>query len=219
MIYYQDNQVVIYHGDCLEILPSLSSVDAVITDPPYGIALKANYLKTRKASQERDTRRHAWMSRKHDDIHGDDRPFDPAPFLNFPIVLLWGANAYAEKLPSRYSWLVWDKKDGRGAKNSFSDCELCWCSGVPFNSVRIFRHMWTGYQRDSEVGQKSLHPTQKPVKLMQWCIEKAGMPKTILDPYMGSGPTLRAAKDLGLQAIGIEINERYCEIAAKRMEK
>lgn len=220
--YFEQDGISIYHGDCREVCESIntSDVDLLLTDPPYGISLRANYAETRSASQQRDKRRHAWDSREHDAIDGDDQPFDPSPWLSYPRVMLWGANNYADKLKPQYSWLVWDKKDRRGADNSFSDCELCYCSGVPFESVRIFRHLWCGYQRDSEVGERVLHPTQKPVALMKWCISLAGDGvRLVLDPFMGSGATLRASKDSGIRAIGIELKERYCEIAARRLEQ
>jgi site-specific DNA-methyltransferase (adenine-specific) len=213
--------VTLHLGDCLEYMRTLEDgcIDAVVTDPPYGINLKANYLDSRKASQERDIRRHAWFSRSHKPISGDDRPFDPNPFLSFPIVMLWGANAYADQIPPSYSWLVWDKRDGRGANNNFSDCELCWCNGVPFSSVRIFRHLWTGYQRDSEIGEGSLHPTQKPVSLMKWCMAKAKIPAgaTVFDPFMGSGSTGVACIKTGRNFIGCEIDPTYYAIAEKRI--
>lgn len=98
-----------------------------------------------------------------------------------------------------------------------ADCraaELAWTNLC--SSVRIFRHRWFGLLRDSEKGEH-WHPTQKPVELMRRCIQQAKLPTLILDPFMGSGTTLRAAKDLGRKAIGIEIEEKYCEIAAKRM--
>lgn len=215
--YYADNLVTLYHGDCRELLPSLQGVDLVLTDPPYGIGLKANYRQTRDASQLRDTRRHAWMSRSHNLIQGDSEPFNPSHLLSFRYIVLWGANAYSSLLPSSYSWFVWDKKDGRGASNGFSDAEMAWVRG-DFNSVRIFHHLWTGYQRDSEVGERVLHPTQKPIALMRWCISYFPLARIILDPYVGSGATLRAAKELGRHAIGIEIEEKYCEIAARRLE-
>ena len=95
-----------------------------------------------------------------------------------------------------------------------SDAEVAWAS-FP-TPTRIFRHKWLGYMRASEVGFH-VHPTQKPVALMAWVIGKwCGEAETILDPYMGSGPVMRAAKDLGRKAIGIELEERYCEIAAER---
>jgi DNA modification methylase len=82
---------------------------------------------------------------------------------------------------------------------------------------RIFRHLWMGLARDSEAGETTLHPTQKPLRLMTWCLSFFPDAISILDPFMGSGTILRAAKDLGRKSIGIEIEERYCEIAAKRM--
>jgi len=113
--------------------------------------------------------------------------------------------------PSR-GWLVWDKVNG---DNDFADCELAWTNIK--TSVRIFRHMWNGMLRQSERDVKRVHPTQKPVALMTWCLSFAPESNSIIDPFMGSGTTLRAAKDLGMKAIGIEIEEKYCEIAAKRL--
>jgi site-specific DNA-methyltransferase (adenine-specific)/modification methylase len=201
----------------------LPKVDLVLTDPPYGINMNTDYETTRQRARkirEQKGDRHAWGSVKHPPIHGDDKPFDPAFLLTFKKLVLFGANNYAERLPNQYSWIVWDKKTERGAKNNWSDCELAWCRGGSFNSVRIFRHMWAGYQRDSEVGEKVLHPTQKPMALMKWIISSFYADcETILDPYMGSGTTLRAAKDLGRKAIGIEISEEYCRIAVNRLRQ
>jgi DNA modification methylase len=85
----------------------------------------------------------------------------------------------------------------------------------------MFHHLWIGYQRDSEIGDKVLHPTQKPVELMAWCLEQceATQDDIVCDPYCGSGPTLRAAKDSGMKAVGIEICEKYAEIAARRLQQ
>jgi DNA modification methylase len=107
--------------------------------------------------------------------------------------------------------LVWDKENGA---NGFADCELAWTNLKI--AVRMIRHMWNGMLRKN--GEPREHPTQKPVDVMAWAIRQApNNVITILDPFMGSGTTLRAAKDLGRKAIGIEIEEKYCEIAAKRM--
>ena len=111
----------------------------------------------------------------------------------------------------------WDRKDNRGADNDATDCELAWVKGLKYKTTRIFRHLWTGFQRDSEVGEKFIHPTQKPISLMGWCLGWFPEAGIVLDPYMGSGPVMRAAKDLGRKAIGIEIEEKYCEIAVKRL--
>lgn len=204
--YYKDDYATIYHGDCCEILPQIEKVDLVLTDPPYGMAYNHGKTTNRK-----------WDSRHHGvAITGDDAPFDPVVFLGFPQVVLWGANYYADKLPPSRGWLVWQKRPNM-KPNDFSDCELAW-TNQPM-PVRCFSHMWNGVLRDSEVAQKTLHPTQKPIALMRWCLSFFPEAKTILDPFMGSGATLRAAKDLGLQSIGIEIEEKYCEIAAERLRQ
>lgn len=208
-------------GDSLELMKSLpdGSVDAVVTDPNYGIGLKTNYRDSRAESQNRDTRSHAWASKNHPSI-GDGDSFDPAPLLRFKKLALWGANNYADKLPPQYSWLVWDKRDGRGAQNGFGDCELCYFRGADFHSVRLFSHLWIGYQRDSEVGEGSLHPTQKPVPLMEWCVlHLTDVGHTVLDPFMGSGTTGIACVKLGRNFIGMEINPDYFAIAQKRISE
>lgn len=201
--YYQDDSVTLYHGDARDIAPSLTA-DALVADPPYGIsATTANHSRGRS----RMTLAHDWP-----EVHGDREPFDPAPWLAYRQVVLWGANHYAG-LPASPSWLVWDKRVGLGSNDS-ADCELAWSNlGGP---ARLFQHRWSGMLRDSERGE-SYHPTQKPVALMRWVLDMTE--GTILDPFAGSGPTLRAAKDLGRTAIGIEIEERYCEIAARRLSQ
>jgi DNA modification methylase len=210
--YYDDGSCVIYHGDCREILPSLT-FDVIVTDPPYGIGLDADFssLKTRLV-----TARSSWgtQGKSHSDVHGDDEPFDPAPILGWPCAM-FGANHFASLLPTGGTWHVWDKRDGLGS-NMFADFEVMWTS-FPSGPSRLFRHKWLGFMRP--VGSPKFeffHPTQKPVPLMRWLLLKCP-DGTVLDPYVGSGTTLRAAKDLGKRAIGIEISEAYCEIAAKRL--
>jgi DNA modification methylase len=135
--------------------------------------------------------------------------------LRFPKVIIWGANYFSDLLPLG-RWLVWNKRD-EGPSRVLADGELAWhnCEG---KSVRVFNWFWVGCYRKGEMNDPVVHPTQKPVSLMRWCIEITTS-GTILDPFMGSGTTLRAAKDLGRKAIGIEIEERYCEVAAKRLEQ
>lgn len=205
--YFQDDAVTIWHGDCREILPLLDPVDLVLTDPPYGIGLDTDY-----------TWRTAIDGAKRGNyarIVGDDQPFEPELLLGFAKVILWGANHYAARLPPSKGWLVWNKRD-QGRPGMHSDAELAWTNVL--NVTRCHNQYWQGAYRLHESGE-FYHPSQKPVLLMRWCIELAGEAQTILDPFMGSGTTLRAAKDLGRKAIGIEIEERYCEIAAKRMSQ
>lgn len=204
--YYERGGVTIYLGDCREILPGLSGVDCIIADPPYGINHDTNY-----------TRFSGGLSQSRNfgtGITGDSGPFCPSHLLGYRRVVLWGANNYAERLPGG-SWLIWDKRYN-GQDKILSDAEVAW-----FNhgtGVYIFTHGWNGFLRESERG-KTLHPTQKPVVLMAWCIEKAKPQGVICDPYMGSGPTLKAARLLEYPAIGIEIEERYCEQVARELDQ
>lgn len=204
--YYSDGSVTIYHGDCREV--DLSGFGGlVLTDPPYGIAHPTDYH-----SRGRDK-----LARCSDfpPIYGDDEPFDPTWLLGIGSArILWGGNYYADKLPPVSGWLVWDKE--RPDDLDQATCELAWTDCV--KGVRRFRHLWNGMLRASERDARPVRPTQKPVELMKWCLSLRWTKDytEICDPYMGSGSTLVAAKDLGRRAIGIEGSERYCEIAAKR---
>lgn len=204
--YYQDSAVTIYHGDCREILPHVGKVDLVLTDPPYGIAHPTNYHGRGRANLA--------PCNDYLPVFGDGEAFDPRWLLEFGEArILWGGNYFANLLPSVSGWLVWDKE--RPDELDQATCELAWTDCV--KGVRRLRHLWHGMLRAS--GDALVHPTQKPEALMRWCLSLRWTKdmRVIADPYMGGGSTLRAAKDLGRKAIGIEIEERYCEIAAKRM--
>ena len=194
-------------GDCLEILPTLAagSVDAVVTDPPYGMA-KYNKF---------GSRTNLIPSMYFAPMIGDDKHFDPLPFLDYPIVILFGANWYSDKLPAAAGWIIWDKKDG-GTSDNFGDCEMAWVKGAV--ATRIFRHLWRGMFKASEKDQRRVHPTQKPIELMTWILENyTNSGDTILDPFMGSGTTGVACVQTGRNFIGIEIDPGYFEIAKKRI--
>lgn len=205
--YYQDDAVTIYHGDCREILRyDMDMVfDLVLADPPYGVGENAHRIASRtKLAKTTD----------YGDFDWDNEPAtDEEISLSIGAgrnAIVWGGNYFT--LPPMRGWLVWDKQNS----GNFADAELAW-TNIKM-SVRIFRFLWNGMIRGGEAnGVPRVHPTQKPIELMRWCIGFAPLAQTILDPFMGSGTTLRAAKDLGRKAIGIEIEERYCEIAAKRM--
>ena len=205
--YYDDGKgIVIWHGDCREILPMLPKVDLVLTDPPYGIDHPCDFH-----SRGRDA---LAACRDYPRVNGDDKPFDPAIWVAMPSIL-WGANHYASRLPDESGWLVWDKE--RPDDLDQATCELAWSNVV--KGVRRLRYLWHGMIRKGD--DELYHPTQKPVELMTWCLQLRWTQdcQTILDPFMGSGTTLRAAKDLGRKAIGIEIEEKYCEIAARRLSQ
>lgn len=205
--YYEQDGIVIYHGDCRDVLPHLEPVGLVLTDPPYGISHPTDYKSRNRGAIA--------ACKDYPPVHGDDEPFDPAFLLalNKPTAL-WGANYYADKLPPSSGWLVWDKE--RPDSIDQATCELAWTNFI--KGVRRFTYLWNGGIRKGD--EALVHPTQKPVALMSWVLGYRWTPEgTVLDPFMGSGPVLRAAKDLGRKAIGIEIEERYCEIAAKRMSQ
>ncbi len=205
--YYEHAGITIYHGDCREIAPALVFAGIVLSDPPYGIAHPTDYATRKRANLAACT--------DYAMVHGDETPFDPRWLLTLGVArILWGANWYANLLPAKGGWLVWDKE--RPDDLDQATCELAWTDCV--KGVRRFRFLWHGMIR---AGQETLvHPTQKPEALMGWCLS---LPWTnegdVLDPYMGCGPTLTAAKRLGRRAIGIEIEERYCEIAARRLSQ
>jgi len=214
--YYSDEHVVIYHGDCREVLPEMPKVDLVLTDPPYGIGVtgKSNASRDRKISHNR------WQTAPTKKYLDDnwDTPIDQADFDRLvtiaPQAIIWGGNHYAT--PASSCWLIWDKQ--QTTPLAYAGFELAFTT-LPC-ALRVFRFLWSGFWH--EAGYKKQirsHLTEKPIPLLKWCINLATDVSLILDPYMGSGTTLRAAKDLGLQAIGIEIEERYCEIAARRMQQ
>lgn len=206
--YYQDEHVTLYLGDCREVLPTLPDVDVLLTDPPYGINLDPDYTRRTFGG---GTRAPSGFKR----ITGDAEPFNPSHLIGTaPLVILWGANNFAERLPVG-RWLVWDKRE-QTPSNQLADVELAWCSKR--GAARMFRHYWNGPVRASERGYH-VHPTQKPVALMAWVLDTLKVPvgALVLDPYCGSGPVLRAAKDTGRRAIGVEIDEAYCEVTARRL--
>jgi site-specific DNA-methyltransferase (adenine-specific) len=206
----------LYNEDCRFILPTLSGVDAVVTDPPYGIGFKHSG----SGKSGRDDKRAVYWRNCHrhaQPIFGDECPFDPTPLMEFPEVLLFGANHYASFLPEG-TWHVWDKLQGWESHDSFSDVEFIWIKGKP-GASRVISHLWKGFKRASEIGKPKVHISQKPIKVMQWCLDFLPKAQTILDPYMGSGTTGVACVKLGRKFIGIEIEKRYFDIACRRIEE
>jgi DNA modification methylase len=195
-------------GDCLAVMPKLGRFDAVVTDSPYGIGFSHGGGGGKLA---RSTRL------DHMPIIGDEKPFDPAPLLALGIpAILWGGNHFADRLPASQSWLTWDKRCA-DYSNDQADCEMAWTNlGFP---ARMFRHVWNGMLRGSESKTPRVHPTQKPVALMEWCLGFLPDAKTILDPFMGSGTTLVACQRLGRHGTGIELDPEYFEGACRRVDE
>jgi DNA modification methylase len=199
----QIGDATLYLGDCLEILPTLEPVDAVVTDPPYGIGEAAgkNASRTRLALAV-DYGVDSW----------DDETVDAAMPLIREVSrqqVVFGGNYY--DLPPTSCWLVWDKENGA---NDFADAELAWTNLD--KAVRLKRYMWNGMLRANNE-RRGDHPTQKPIGIMEWAIQHTEA-NSILDPFMGSGTTGVACANLGRKFIGIEIEPKYFDIACERIE-
>lgn len=196
----------IYVGDCLEIMREFPSTFTLITDPPYGINLDTGY----------DRRRRGRLAKCNDfaPVHGDDKPFDPLPFMRFKKKCIFGGN-HIGNLPPAAAWIIWDKRDNMPS-NDQADCEIAWTNFK--GPVRLFRHMWNGMIRASEQRDPRIHPTQKPIALFEWIIRNYCQPgEVIFDPFAGGGSCLIAAERLGYQWVGCEIDSGYAAIAEKRI--
>jgi site-specific DNA-methyltransferase (adenine-specific) len=190
----QIGRATLYLGDCRDILPTIGAVDAVVTDPPYGIGFGATHTKW---SANRDVHLGQW----------DNEIPDILPILDCADeAIVWGGERFP--LPVRRRWLTWVKPD---AAPTFASTEFAWTSQD--KPARHFMYA-VGSVNQERVG----HPTQKPVKLMKWCLGFLPDAQTILDPFMGSGTTGVAAVQMGRQFIGIEREPKYFDIACKRIE-
>jgi len=204
--YYSDELVEIYHGDALELLPTIEA-DVVITDPPYGIAA-TSYRRQPGAVQYRP-------------IAGDaDTAAARALFEWLPAEMpaaVFGANCFPELLPHPGRWVCWDKRLTRAADRMLGSAfELAWLN-TSTGYDQMIRCLHGGVVNANGHGLKRVHPTEKPVPMLRELIGVVGGSGVICDPFAGSGTTLRAAKDLGRRAVGIELDEQYCEVAAQRM--
>lgn len=197
----------LYLGDCREVLPTLKQVDAVVTDPPYGIGEAAGANKSRgKLAVAKDYGVASW----------DNQPID-TDLLRLVMLagrwnVIFGGNYYP--LPATSCWLVWDKLNG---DNDFADCELAWTN--LHKAVRRVRYMWNGMLR-ANGEERGDHPTQKPIGVMSWCLQQ--LPdgtKSIVDPFMGSGTTGVACVKAGMRFYGIECERAYFDAACRRIEE
>ena len=201
----------LYLGDCRDILPTLGKVDAVVTDPPYGIGADTSMA----AGSGFQGGGMLAAKRTYEATGWDDKPItdDVMALVHAaaPWRIVFGGNYYA--MPATSCWLVWDKE----VNGHFADCELAW-TNLP-KAVRRLRYMWNGMLRANNEPRGD-HPTQKPVGVMKWCI--GHLPdgcETILDPFMGSGTTGVAAVQMGRNFIGIEREPKYFDIACRRIEQ
>jgi DNA modification methylase len=200
-------------GDATKDIATLmddTKADVLLTDPPYGI----NIIKGEKGR--------IGLSKQYRPIEGDDSPFDPEHLLTYSDVqILFGANYYADKLPSKSGWIVWMKKAEETKSNYFADCELLWTNQD--KPARVYSHIWRGNWYRAGARKEELthmiHPTQKPVGLLSSIIQDyTHNPQTILDPYGGSGSTLIACEQTGRVCYMMEIDPRYCQVIVDRWE-
>lgn len=195
----------LYLGDCMEIMPTLCKVDAVVTDPPYGIGENSHKAASReKLAKTRDYGFFDW----------DKKPASRDSIEMVKAISKWqiifGGNYF--HLPPSQCWLVWDKQNS----GDFADAELAWTNLK--KSVRLIQWRWNGMIRKGNDIRE--HPTQKPLGVMRWCIDHLPTEvETILDPFMGSGTTLVACAKMGRKGIGIELDSDYFDIACKRVEE
>jgi DNA modification methylase len=208
--YYQHGGITIYHGDCREILPSLRA-DLLLTDPPYGIGCDRAIHCTKPSRPSTYTSGPKYLPGDWDRARPDRSVF--AMMLGrTDRQIIWGGNYFADMLPASRGWLFWDKRFEN--TSNFSHGELAWTS----INMRLQKFTLSS-KAETAGGRLRTHPTQKPVALMKWCIGVCTATVSVLDPFMGSASTLVAAYRIGLTGVGIEINESYCEIAAKRLEQ
>ena len=200
---------VLVLGDCRSIAPTLPRPDAIVSDPPYGIGYISGPIS--KSSISTTGKRFSVG------IIGDDEPFDPLPWTAAAgVACFTGAQHFYTRLPAGGAFHVWNKR-GPYAPLDQADGDLIWISHK--SALRVVDMVWRGICRTVENTQPIDHPTQKPVALMEWCIEKAGVPAgaLCLDPYMGSGTTGVACLRRGVRFVGIEIDERYFDVACRRV--
>ena len=194
--------------DAMDNLTESQAPDMVFTDPPYGIAHSGKGITAKGQAND------------FGEIMGDQ---DVTVAINaFRLcagqwpearMIFWGANYYPSALPDGHGWLVWDKqREG----DTFSGAELAFINGGV--RVDVFRHMWHGMIKASEHGQKRVHPTQKPTALAEWCFNRYGDPKLVLDLFGGSGSTLIACEKTNRQARLMELDPKYCDVIVKRWQ-
>ena len=198
-------------ADYTTVLSTVRDITTIVADPPYGNDYR----------QKRSRDKLVKVDFEHAPIVGNATPFDPSLLLDAaPVVVLWGANYYADRLPANGKWLVWDKRE-QTTPDDGADLEMAWTNlkGVP----RMHRQLWRGICRRGEEnisrGSRKLHPNQKPVALMDWCLDQAGVPQEghVVDTHMGSGTTGLACLRRGIRFTGIELDPTHYEVAVSRL--
>jgi DNA modification methylase len=185
-------------------------IDLVHTDPPYGKMESGNRLGRDGLAKSR-----FYKDFKDDSTDYAIKAYDICDKLKVKRMVWWGANYYCHSLPEGNNWFVWDKRVEEKQKDTQSDCELAWVKSK-WSSVRIFRHLWKGMMKDSEKGQKRIHPTQKPIALVEWVFEYYKDVKNVMDLFLGSGSTLIGCEKTNRICYGMELDEHYCDVIVQR---
>ncbi len=192
--------------------------DMVFTDPPYGLNIKGDNSKRGKETSLMKGGLNL-MDFKDESTEYAIKAFNILKEYNINIEVWWGANYYCHSLPETGNWLVWDKRVEEKMTNTNSDAEVAWVKDG-HQSVRLFRHLWNGLIKASENKEKRVHPTQKPIKLAEWCFNKyAPDSKLVLDLFLGSGSTLIACEKTNRVCYGMELSEKYCQVIVNRYRK
>jgi len=201
-------------SDAVAKLMDGEKADMVFTDPPYGINEEGDRSKRGGLAKGNNL-----PSFKDDTIQYAIDAFNQSINQDIKIQVWFGANYYCHSLPQSPNWLVWDKRVEENQRDYNSDCELAWIKSDK-KSIRIFRHLWKGMLKDSERGEKRVHATQKPIALVDYCInEYAPKANLILDYFLGSGVCMVAAHQLKRKCFGMELDPKYCQVIVDRMKK
>ena len=199
--------------DDVKKLINNNKIDLIYTDPPYGINEKGDRLGRDGLAE----------SRKYKDFKDDTIKYAVDSYvlcediIKAPRQVWWGANYYCHYLPLSNNWFVWDKRVEEKQKDTQSDCELAWIKSK-WSSIRIFRHLWKGMMKDSEKGQRRVHPTQKPVALAEWSFDYFKDFDNVLDLFGGSGSTMIACEKKNKNCYMMEFEPHYVDIIIKRWE-
>jgi DNA modification methylase len=201
-------------SDAVERLMDGQKADMVFTDPPYGINEEGDRSKRGGLAKGNNL-----PSFKDDTTQYAIDAFNQSINQDIKIQVWFGANYYCHSLPETPNWLVWDKRVEENQRDYNSDCELAWIKSDK-RSIRIFRHLWKGMLKDSERGEKRVHATQKPIALVDYCInEYAPKANLILDYFLGSGVCMVASHQLKRKCYGMELDPKYCQVIVDRMLK
>jgi DNA modification methylase len=190
--------------------------DMVFTDPPYGINESASKRSTRETNSIAKSNSHLKEFKDDSTSYAVDA-FNHCQAMGIPIQIWFGANYYCHSIPETNNWLVWDKRLDDKQSDNNSDAEFAWVQDGR-SSIRIFRHLWKGLIKGSEHGSRRVHPTQKPIALSEWCINKYE-PESVLDLFGGSGSTLIACEKTNRKCFMMELDPHYCDVIVARWEK